>query len=329
MGVHAPIIIARHAPARTPHQPGRPAARLPATPHLRRDPGADARLPADRPGLGQADVRAGQGRPAGGRDPRGAGCDRHWEVEHGYRIPKERYYLPEVSFTHEEVWAFSLRPTPRARAARRNRPSRSSPPARRPTSCGHGRAGARSRRRHVGAATWVPWPTRSPAGAGDPVQVPAGPGKARRARGGPLLAGVSARPLVSGRTGPGPGRGPSCPAVPPALGGEGGRRLRTAAEGFDAGKLLESGPWGLGEPAVIAPGGVQPQGGLVGGARAPGRAWSGRGANGWVEVDVPASQTDAVRLLGPLLRPRRQGVRRRRPSGTRWSRGWRRWRAGA
>src|SRR5262245_18127745 len=28
-----------------------------------------------------------------------------WEVEQGYRIPKERYYLPEVSFTPEEVWA--------------------------------------------------------------------------------------------------------------------------------------------------------------------------------------------------------------------------------
>jgi proteasome accessory factor B len=28
-----------------------------------------------------------------------------WEVEHGYRIPKERYYLPELSFTPDEVWA--------------------------------------------------------------------------------------------------------------------------------------------------------------------------------------------------------------------------------
>jgi proteasome accessory factor B len=28
-----------------------------------------------------------------------------WEVEQGYRIPKDRYYVPEVSFTPEEVWA--------------------------------------------------------------------------------------------------------------------------------------------------------------------------------------------------------------------------------
>jgi proteasome accessory factor B len=28
-----------------------------------------------------------------------------WEVEQGYRIPKELYYLPEVTFTPEEVWA--------------------------------------------------------------------------------------------------------------------------------------------------------------------------------------------------------------------------------
>ncbi|HMC36796.1 MAG TPA: WYL domain-containing protein, partial [Actinomycetota bacterium] len=28
-----------------------------------------------------------------------------WEVEQGYRIPKDRYYLPDVSFTPDEVWA--------------------------------------------------------------------------------------------------------------------------------------------------------------------------------------------------------------------------------
>jgi predicted DNA-binding transcriptional regulator YafY len=28
-----------------------------------------------------------------------------WEVEPGYRISKERYYLPEIEFTPEEVWA--------------------------------------------------------------------------------------------------------------------------------------------------------------------------------------------------------------------------------
>src|SRR2546427_12424083 len=28
-----------------------------------------------------------------------------WEVEQGYRIPKDRYYLPEVAFTPDEVWA--------------------------------------------------------------------------------------------------------------------------------------------------------------------------------------------------------------------------------
>jgi predicted DNA-binding transcriptional regulator YafY len=28
-----------------------------------------------------------------------------WEVEQGYRIPKERYYLPEIPFTEDEMWA--------------------------------------------------------------------------------------------------------------------------------------------------------------------------------------------------------------------------------
>src|SRR5262245_46261446 len=28
-----------------------------------------------------------------------------WDVEQGYRIPREQYYLPEVTFTPEEVWA--------------------------------------------------------------------------------------------------------------------------------------------------------------------------------------------------------------------------------
>jgi len=28
-----------------------------------------------------------------------------WDAEHGYSIPKERYYLPEISFTPEEISA--------------------------------------------------------------------------------------------------------------------------------------------------------------------------------------------------------------------------------
>ena len=28
-----------------------------------------------------------------------------WEVEQGYRIRKDQYYLPEVAFTPDEVWA--------------------------------------------------------------------------------------------------------------------------------------------------------------------------------------------------------------------------------
>src|SRR2546428_42427 len=28
-----------------------------------------------------------------------------WDSEQGYRIPKEQYYLPEVSFSADEVWA--------------------------------------------------------------------------------------------------------------------------------------------------------------------------------------------------------------------------------
>jgi proteasome accessory factor B len=28
-----------------------------------------------------------------------------WEVEKGYRIVKERYYLPDIDFTPDEMWA--------------------------------------------------------------------------------------------------------------------------------------------------------------------------------------------------------------------------------
>src|SRR5207302_7363575 len=31
-----------------------------------------------------------------------------WEVEQGYRIPREQYYLPDVAFSPEEVWALFI-----------------------------------------------------------------------------------------------------------------------------------------------------------------------------------------------------------------------------
>src|ERR687897_313186 len=103
-----------------------------------------------------------------------------WEVEEGYLIPKDRYYLPEISFTAEEISAlFVAAHTPDGRGEaeqavrklqvvaergpiaarsgrsdspgscpppptqeRRRRPPRASPPA---ITCGSGRGGRGSR----------------------------------------------------------------------------------------------------------------------------------------------------------------------------------------
>src|SRR5438874_1743024 len=53
----------------TTHQPGDLDARGQPSQILRGDPGGAPRLSADRRGVGEADVRTGQGHPSGGRDP--------------------------------------------------------------------------------------------------------------------------------------------------------------------------------------------------------------------------------------------------------------------
>jgi proteasome accessory factor B len=81
-------------------------------------------------------------------------------------------------------------------------------------------------------------------------------------------------------------------------------------DGFDAGRLLEAGPWGLGRPAARARIAFSPKVAWWALPSTPGATAVRARRDGWVEAEVPASQTDAflswvlsfgadVRVLGP------------------------------
>lgn len=63
-------------------------------------------------------------------------------------------------------------------------------------------------------------------------------------------------------------------------------------EGFDASGLLESGPWGLGRPAARARIGFSPKVAWWAVRDVPGATVLKTRRDGWVEADVPASESD-------------------------------------
>ena len=76
-------------------------------------------------------------------------------------------------------------------------------------------------------------------------------------------------------------------------------------EGFDAAAHLEAGPWGLGEPSETATIALTEKVAWLVAASTPG-AVARPGRDGWVDVDVPAGQTESfvswVLSFGPDAR---------------------------
>ena len=82
--------------------------------------------------------------------------------------------------------------------------------------------------------------------------------------------------------------------------------VQPCPEGFDAASHLESGPWGIGRPAETARVGFTPRIAWLVVAQTPGATVLRTRRDGWVEIEVPASQTDAfvswVLSFGPDAR---------------------------
>jgi predicted DNA-binding transcriptional regulator YafY len=215
-----------------------------------------------------------------------------WEVEQGYRIDRERYYLPDVAFTPDEVWAlFVAAHAPgeggEAEVAFQKLSSGTdtnvlAAMAERPVAPGADATGP-----HLGAVADALARRRAlrfryrPA-QGKPGQRDVDPyalvfrsgnwylvGR-DRARG--ELRSFRLSRLLSAVREIGP-------ASPPP-------------EGFDAARQLEAGPWGLGRPAARARIAFSPKVAWWAVGSTPGTQVLRTRKDGWLEVEVPASETD-------------------------------------
>jgi len=229
-----------------------------------------------------------------------------WDVEQGYRIPKDRYYLPEMSFTADEVWALFV-------AA--HAPGEGS------------EAELAFQKLSSGAETNVltALADRAPATGADPSGPYLGAAadaiargravrfKYRSAQGAAGVREVDPYSLVFRRghwylAGLDRGRGElrsfrlsrvTSPVkeIGPAS---------SPPPGFDASRLLEAGPWGLGEPAARARVAFSPKVSWWALPSTPGATVLRGRRDGWVEAEVPASQTDSflswVLSFGPDAR---------------------------
>jgi len=229
-----------------------------------------------------------------------------WEVEQGYRIRKDQYYLPEVAFTAEEVWALFV-------AA--HTPGES------------GEAEQAFQKLSAGTETNVltAMADRTPAPGVDP----SGPHL------GAIADALARRRAIRFRYRPTQGKPGRREVDPYALvfrsghwylvgrdrGREEVRSFRLSRllspvkeageasappEGFDAARQLEAGPWGLGRPAERARVAFSPKVAWWAVPDVPGAEVLRTRRDGWVEVDVPASQTDSfvswVLSFGPDAR---------------------------
>jgi proteasome accessory factor B len=216
-----------------------------------------------------------------------------WEVEQGYSISKDQYYLPEVSFTPDEVWALFV-------AA--HAPGES------------GEAELAFQKLSTGAETNVLTAMAERTAA--PGVDPSGPHL------GAVADALARRRAVRFRYRPSQGKPGPREVDPYSLVFRGGnwylvgldrargevRSFRLSRlispvkeiggasappEGFDAAGLLESGPWGLGRPAARARIGFSPKVAWWAVRDVPGAQVLKTRSDGWVEVDVPASQSDS------------------------------------
>jgi len=229
-----------------------------------------------------------------------------WEVEQGYRIPKDQYYLPEVPFTRDEVWALFVAahtPGETGEAEQAFQKISSGTETNVLTAMAERTAtpGVDSSGPHLGSIAdalarrrAVRFRYRSAQGKAGVREVD--PFALVFRRGNWYLVGMDrARKdvrsfrvsrLVSGIKEIGPA------AAPPA--------------GFNASAKLEAGPWGLGRPAVTARVAFSPKVAWWAVASTPGVRPIRTRKDRWLEVEMPASETDAfaswVLSFGPEAR---------------------------
>jgi len=215
-----------------------------------------------------------------------------WEVEQGYTIPKERYYLPEIRFTPDEIWALFVAvhappEEPQAEQALRKLftgvdadlqvllEDRAITPGVAVSGPRLGAvADALARRRAVrfryrpstgkpGQREVHPYALVFRGGNWYLVGMDMGRGDVRSFRLSRILSDVQ----DSGPAG----------APPPE---------------FDASRVLEAGPWGLGRPVTRARVAFSPKVSWWAGPATPGARVLGHRRDGWTEVDVPAGDEE-------------------------------------
>jgi predicted DNA-binding transcriptional regulator YafY len=215
-----------------------------------------------------------------------------WEVEHGYRIPKDRYYLPDVAFTEEEVWALFVA-------------------AHTPEESGEAELAFRKLTTGTESNVLSAMAQRAPAPGVDS----SGPHL------GAMADALARRRAVRFRYRPAQGK-PGVREVEPyslvfreghwyVVGLDRSRkdirsfrlsRLSSGVketgpaspppDGFDGSRYLEAGPWGLGQPVARATVVFSPKVAWWAVPSAPGAKVVRTRKDGWIAVDVPAGQTD-------------------------------------
>lgn len=234
-----------------------------------------------------------------------------WDAEQGYRIPRDQYYLPEVAFTPDEVWALFVAAHAPGEGGEAERAFQKlstateanvlSAMAERTAAPGVDASGP-----HLGALAQAVARRRAVRFRYRPAQGEAGQREVDpfalvfrgghwylvgrdRARGETRSYRLSRLLSPVKETGP---------AEPPP-------------EGFDAATALEAGPWGLGRPAAKARVAFSPKVAWWAVSSTQGARILRSRRDGWLEVEVPASESDSfvswVLSFGPdarLLAPK-------------------------
>jgi proteasome accessory factor B len=229
-----------------------------------------------------------------------------WDVEQGYRIPKDRYYLPEMTFTPDEVWALFVAAHAPGESGEAERAfwklatgvdtnvlasiAERAPAPGLDASGPHlgSIADALARRRRIR------FRYRSAQGKSGPREVDP---YALLFRGGNwYLVGRDAakdevRAYRLSRLS-GPVKDVAAAAAPP--------------EGFEPARHVQAGPWGVGEPQTTARISFSPKIAPWAVPSTTGARVIGNRSDGWVEVEVPASGSDSfvswVLSFGPDAR---------------------------
>lgn len=216
-----------------------------------------------------------------------------WEVEKGYRIPKDRYYLPEIEFTPDEMWALfvaahapgedveaqlAFHKLSASGAAGALASLAARPPAPGVDASGPhlGTVAAALARRRAIAFGYRPLRGRAGRRTVDPYALVyragnwyvVGRDHAREDIRAYRLSRIASAVREAGAAG-----------SPP--------------EGFDAAEQLEAGPWGLGAPAETARVRFSPKVGWLVAATTPGARVLEPRPDGWSLVELPASNTES------------------------------------